>query len=694
MEGLKKACEEIRRLEAKKNEIFQHMSELKRLRGDRRRACAGWDEDAHRGELSETRDRRTAAATKAAEISAAHSAATLAGERAERARKALAERQALIAELGPLETEAGGIAASLAEAESRRAEVKGQLDAAEARLARLRERQRATNETVRRLDRVRSAQVIASQIAEHKNTLARAAALKSEVGRLVEAVGANPATEENISRAEDAAAELAGARAALNAVATTISFALDPGAVARVRLDGRPMADRTVSLLVVTRRMIAIDGVGEITVEPQITDRGTMIERVRRAEDELKTALQKTGAEDPEDLPAARRSAALRHELVRALAEKKQEISRLAPADRARRLPAGLDARENRLGELQGSLATELGMLGVASLPPPAQTEEAVAAGHREGDLISTEIETADAAVEGPKQSLTDAVEIVQNLGKRLAGLRATLGGKQDRLAAGRARCCDEEMAMSADEHMRLVAIAQTALARLVHAQGETVEEIDVRIRRLEAAGKQHAADIEGLSKGISRLEGVIQANEGGGVEEDLAEAQAEEIRLDGQVKACAEEVAVLELLRDALRGAESAAKQKYLAPVARRAEPYLRMLLPGAGLVFDEKLSIDKIERHGATESFAGLSAGTQEQLAVLTRLAFAELLLDQGRPAAVILDDALVFSDDERIERMFDILVRAGERVQIIVLTCRRRLFARLGAPILQIKECADAA
>ena len=93
-----------------------------------------------------------------------------------------------------------------------------------------------------------------------------------------------------------------------------------------------------------------------------------------------------------------------------------------------------------------------------------------------------------------------------------------------------------------------------------------------------------------------------------------------------------------------------------------------------------------------GAVESFTSLSAGTQEQLAVLTRLAFAELLLDQGRPATVILDDALVFSDDDRIERMFDILTRAGEKVQIIVLTCRQRLFARLGAPTLQIVECDE--
>jgi uncharacterized protein YhaN len=158
-------------------------------------------------------------------------------------------------------------------------------------------------------------------------------------------------------------------------------------------------------------------------------------------------------------------------------------------------------------------------------------------------------------------------------------------------------------------------------------------------------------------------------------------------------VKGYAEETAVLQLLQQTLREAEREAKALYLAPVVSRVEPYLKMLLPGTGLVLDENLSISAIQRNGTAEAFDRLSDGTQEQLAVLTRLAFAELLLTQGRPATVILDDALAFSDDLRIERMFDILMRAGEKVQILVLTCRKRLFARLGAAELNLKEIHDA-
>ncbi len=62
-------------------------------------------------------------------------------------------------------------------------------------------------------------------------------------------------------------------------------------------------------------------------------------------------------------------------------------------------------------------------------------------------------------------------------------------------------------------------------------------------------------------------------------------------------------------------------------------------------------------------------------------TRLAFARLFARSGRPVPVILDDALVHSDDDRIEAMFTALHRVAQEQQIIVLTCRQRAFAPLG-------------
>ena len=48
---------------------------------------------------------------------------------------------------------------------------------------------------------------------------------------------------------------------------------------------------------------------------------------------------------------------------------------------------------------------------------------------------------------------------------------------------------------------------------------------------------------------------------------------------------------------------------------------------------------------------------------------------------------ENALVYSDPERMERMFDLLTQAAQRTQISILTCREDLFTRLGGTRLRI-------
>ena len=67
---------------------------------------------------------------------------------------------------------------------------------------------------------------------------------------------------------------------------------------------------------------------------------------------------------------------------------------------------------------------------------------------------------------------------------------------------------------------------------------------------------------------------------------------------------------------------------------------------------------------------------------------LAMGALLQERGEDAPIILDDALVFCDDDRIEQMFDALNRAAARQQVIVLTCRTRGFRSLGGRMLTIE------
>lgn len=77
------------------------------------------------------------------------------------------------------------------------------------------------------------------------------------------------------------------------------------------------------------------------------------------------------------------------------------------------------------------------------------------------------------------------------------------------------------------------------------------------------------------------------------------------------------------------------------------------------------------------------------REQLSILVRLAFAVYLREKGYPAAVILDDALVYADDGRFERMHLALRKAAETVQILILTCRARDWRSFGAPVRRLQD-----
>jgi uncharacterized protein YhaN len=111
---------------------------------------------------------------------------------------------------------------------------------------------------------------------------------------------------------------------------------------------------------------------------------------------------------------------------------------------------------------------------------------------------------------------------------------------------------------------------------------------------------------------------------------------------------------------------------------------------MPRSAHTFDDRTLLPQtILRNGLEEDVERLSGGMREQLSVLTRLAFARLLARDGRPAPVILDDALVYSDDDRIEKMFDALHRQSRDQQIIVFSCRQRAFQKLGGNTLQMTD-----
>ena len=147
-------------------------------------------------------------------------------------------------------------------------------------------------------------------------------------------------------------------------------------------------------------------------------------------------------------------------------------------------------------------------------------------------------------------------------------------------------------------------------------------------------------------------------------------------------------------LLLDTLRDNERTAKETFVEPVSTRLQPYLRMVFPETGLTLDgDDLEIARLRRGEFEEPFETLSVGAREQVAVLTRLALADLLRDKGRPVALIFDDPLVNTDDPRFGRMLLALRKAAAALQIVVLTWNEARYEALGAKTIRLADCGVA-
>ncbi len=142
-------------------------------------------------------------------------------------------------------------------------------------------------------------------------------------------------------------------------------------------------------------------------------------------------------------------------------------------------------------------------------------------------------------------------------------------------------------------------------------------------------------------------------------------------------------------LLRDTLRNAEQDERLP-LTPLMERLTPYVEMVFPDAKLHLNkDSLEVDKLDRKDANEPFDSLSIGTREQIAVLVRLAMADLLRKQGKPVMLILDDPLVNSDDGRFDRMACALRRTAKHLQILILTCHETRYKSLGANTIRLMK-----
>jgi len=165
------------------------------------------------------------------------------------------------------------------------------------------------------------------------------------------------------------------------------------------------------------------------------------------------------------------------------------------------------------------------------------------------------------------------------------------------------------------------------------------------------------------------------------GLHEKLHMAQTHLERISHENESLFQRAAVAKLLFESMREERDEARQAYVAPLKEKIEGLGRLVFDDAFQVdINEDLQIASRTSKGVTVPFDSLSGGTKEQLSLISRLACSMIVAkDGGTP--LILDDALGYTDPERLRLMGAVLAKAAKECQIIIFTCVPDRYGNIG-------------
>lgn len=215
------------------------------------------------------------------------------------------------------------------------------------------------------------------------------------------------------------------------------------------------------------------------------------------------------------------------------------------------------------------------------------------------------------------------------------------------------------EISLKAKNPERVKALAETAKGSLLTTQN-----------------RRNAAQTE-LTEVKTRLK--IHGEEG--LHERLHASQTDLERIETKNLSWFRRAASAKCLFDTMHEERDKARRAYVAPLKEKIEHLGR-------LVFDDSFQVDISDElqiasrtvKGVTVPFDSLSGGTKEQLSLIFRLACSMIVAkDGGTP--LILDDALGYTDPERLRLMGAVLAKAAKECQIVIFTCVPDRYSNVG-------------
>jgi len=455
-------------------------------------------------------------------------------------------------------------------------------------------------------------------------------------------------------------------------IATRLSWQLDAGA--SLTLNEESLTGEGEQQLLEESTLV-IPGVGTLGITPGGEELASTRRKLKTLEENLKEQLKTLGVESveqAEDRLSAFESAA------RAVKHADELFKSLAPA--------GLEQLASDQTEAEGELEKAKTQLEATPKPDPKENvpalEEAEAAFTRAGTALD-KAESDERAHQSSLSALKQARDNAQTEWQRLA---------------------DEEKSPARQQQLRQIT---TDLATIEKQQSELEASLERREREIcEARPEFLRQDIERYQNAVNQLR-QTQENRGRelrdikvrleawgaeGLEEQLNEKETEYDQCNRRYQELHRRAQALDLLLNLLTEKRQALTRRLQAPLQKHLNHYLSVLFPEASMEVDEQLRPGTFSRGTELGQITELSFGAREQMGLISRLAYADLLREAGRPTLVILDDTLVHSDSDRLEDMKRILFDAASRHQILLFTCHPEKWQDLGVPPVDIQASKE--
>ncbi|MDN5843195.1 MAG: AAA family ATPase [Alcaligenaceae bacterium] len=460
---------------------------------------------------------------------------------------------------------------------------------------------------------------------------------------------------------------------AQQAVATRLQFELLPE---QSILLGNDVLSGQGQRLLLEPVDLNISGIGTLRIQPGGEDIADLGRRRQAAQDRLEAMfgeLQVTGLGEAEERAEQRR--VLQDDIKRV----EFQLESLAPK--------GLDELGSRQVLAAGRKDTLQAQL--AELPKPDETAVDIATAESRLDAARSDLKRAEQAATALERDLGLAAQAQRSTHTEWQRLQGTVQS-EDRLQQEK-----KLGAQLAELRAREAALQESLAGRHKQIEAANPDILRQDIQRFTRSAEALKQEAEQRTLELTGLQGRLDALGANGLEEQHAELAQEFEAIGRRRNEMQQRAAALDLLLELLNAKRRELTLRIQEPLQAHLDHYLRLLFPQARLTVDADLLPDQLVRGSnggeAYDDFALLSYGAREQMGLISRLAYADLLKDAGRPTLIILDDALVHTDQQRLTPMKRILFDAAQRHQILLFSCHPENWKDLGVVPVEMSALA---